>query len=145
MTLKDDALNDVENVFLNNDEHAEPVQFCESKDGHKWDDYTMIVDRGDMIGVSAGQDGTVYRPDVMVYMAQDGTNGPLTCKEGYLLRISKTSPVTTFPTNECDYATWKVVAIEGEDSFGLRAVRFAMLTRREVTGEGYRLKRGLGN
>lgn len=139
MTLKTTALADVASVFLNNDEHAEPVQY-RPRDGD-FTDYYAVVERQESIGATSQRDGIVYMPNAMLYMACDGTNGPQTVREGDLVRFGNKPPVSTFPTNDADYDTWKVSAVPATDGLGLRTIEVVRVQSRTKATDSYINKR----
>ena len=139
MTLKSQMLGDVSTVFLDNDEHGEPVQYRERSGD--FTDYTAIVDRAEQLGATQARDGIAYLPTCSVHMATDGTNGPSTFHEGDAVRIAKVTPVTTFPTDECDYETWYVAGIPSDDGAGLKNLELSRTERREVSTQTFRNRR----
>lgn len=142
MTLKSQAQAEILTVFLNNDEHGEPVRYREKGGGEgDFKAYQAIVIREEQIGAEGSRDGTTYKSTLSVHMARDGTDGPLTCHEGDVIRIGNRPPVSTFPTDDDLYDSWKVTSIPRDDAFGMREIDVVKIQRREVSGEQYRNRR----
>lgn len=121
MTLADQMRDDVSDVFLNTDEHAEAI--VSQAAGQSPKTIKAIVNRETGNLFASVSNGQADQRQAMLYISTDSETGVESIIDGHCFKF--------------DGLTWRVSSIQGNDGFGMQSVIVYHDVQTELSREGF--------